>query len=73
MNKFSNTIRDEISGGYVAYGHSTLVNAWGDVVVKAEAGADVVVADIDFSTVESVRDNIPCWKQKRPEVYSQSV
>jgi omega-amidase len=65
--------RDETSGGYIAWGHSTVVTPWGDIAVKAGAGEEVVFADLDFDTVESMRDNIPCWKQKRDDLYSLKV
>lgn len=62
--------RDTTSGGYVAWGHSTVVAPWGDIIVKAEAGDEIVTADLDLSKVEEMRDSIPCWKQKRDDIYT---
>ena len=40
--------RDKTSG-YVAWGHSTLVNPWGEVVAKAGHEEEVLLADIGKS------------------------
>jgi len=64
--------RDTTSGGYVAWGHSTIVNPWGEVLSKAEAGEEIVYADLDLAKVEEMRQNIPCWKQKRNDLYQVS-
>jgi omega-amidase len=61
--------RDESSGGYVAWGHSTIVSPWGDIVAKAGPGEEVVNAEIDLKNVEEMIDNIPCWTQKRNDMY----
>eukprot|EP01034_Spumella_vulgaris_P023196 gene23196-29391_t len=62
--------RDETSGGYVAWGHSSVVSPWGEVVAKAGPYEETVFCDLDLETVDSMRDNIPCWKQKRDDLYS---
>lgn len=65
--------RDEKSGGYIAWGHSSVVSPWGDVLAKAGAGEEVVTAEIDFSKVDEMRENIPCWKQKRTDLYDLNI
>jgi omega-amidase len=62
--------RDESSGGYVAWGHSTVVNPWGEVIAKADKGDEIVLVDLDLDKIDEVRENIPCWKQKREDLYS---
>jgi omega-amidase len=61
--------RDESSGGYVAWGHSSVVSPWGEVIGKAGAGEEVVRVELDLKKIEEMRENIPCWKQKRNDVY----
>ncbi|CAM9248370.1 unnamed protein product [Ectocarpus fasciculatus] len=56
-------------GGYVAYGHSSIVNPWGEVVATIADQEGVVSADIDLGSVDEMRQNIPCWKQKRTDIY----
>lgn len=54
---------------YQAWGHSTVVNPWGQVVATTKHDADIVYAEIDLSEVDSVRENIPVSKQKRDDLY----
>jgi len=64
--------RDETSGGYIAWGHSTVVSPWGEIVSKAGPGEETIFADLDLDNVETMRENIPCWKQKRTDLYVMS-
>jgi len=61
--------RDETSG-YIAWGHSSVVTPWGDVVAKAGPYEETVFADLELEGVDTMRQNIPCWKQKREDLYS---
>lgn len=60
--------RDE-SGSYIAWGHSSIISPWGDVIASAKADEEVVFGDLDFEKAESMRMNIPCWFQKRHDIY----
>ncbi|ODN01449.1 Omega-amidase NIT2 [Orchesella cincta] len=55
--------------GYVAWGHSMVVNPWGAVVVEAEEEQKVVFADIDLAYMQQVRSQIPVSTQKRTDLY----
>jgi omega-amidase len=57
-------------GGYVAWGHSSIITPWGDVIAKADAGQETITADLDFEEVDKVRQNIPTSKQKRHDIYT---
>ncbi|XP_077439944.1 omega-amidase NIT2 [Vanacampus margaritifer] len=61
--------RDE-SASYVAWGHSTVVNPWGDVISKAGAEEAVIYADIDLQYLADVRQQIPITAQRRHDVYA---
>ena len=54
---------------YVAYGHSSVVSPWGEVLAQAGAGEEVVYAELDMQAVDTMRQNIPCWTQKRHDLY----
>lgn len=54
---------------YVAYGHSMVVDPWGQVVVTAQEGEETVVCDLDVPLVQQVRDQIPISKQRRLDLY----
>lgn len=59
----------DTTAGYVAWGHSSVVSPWGDVVSKADAEEEIIYADLDFQKVEDMRLNIPVSNQKRLDVY----
>jgi len=58
------------SSKYQAWGHSTLVSPWGDVVVTTDHKPNIVYADIDLSKVKDIRESIPISKQKRNDLYN---
>jgi len=55
---------------YVAWGHSTVVSPWGDVVATTDEKEGIVVADLDLSQVDDVRRSIPILSQKRKDLYT---
>ena len=59
----------DTSATYVAWGHSSIVNPWGDVLAKAGVQEEIVMADIDLETLETVRKQIPIGFQKRDDMY----
>jgi len=60
--------RDE-TATYVAWGHSTVVNPWGQVIATTEEKEGIVYASIDFDEVASFRDSLPITKQRREDLY----
>ncbi|XP_076054632.1 omega-amidase NIT2 [Oratosquilla oratoria] len=60
--------RDE-SATYHAWGHTTVVNPWGEVIATTEHEEGIVYADLDLGYVEKVRDMVPIGKQKRHDLY----
>ncbi|XP_057875194.1 omega-amidase NIT2 [Melospiza georgiana] len=60
--------RDE-KASYVAWGHSTVVNPWGEVIAKAGAEETVVYTDIDLKKLAEIRQQIPILSQKRSDLY----
>lgn len=61
--------RDE-SGSYVAWGHSTVVSPFGEVLATTEHHADIVYAAVDFDEIGVRRQNMPMRYQKRSDLYS---
>lgn len=55
--------------GFEAWGHSTIVGPFAEVVAAAEDGPAVVVAQVDYAQVETRRANIPVRVQKRFDLY----
>jgi omega-amidase len=54
---------------YTAWGHSTVVSPWGDVVATTDEKEGLVIADLDLSKVEEVRKGIPIGSQRRTDMY----
>ncbi|KAL0888075.1 hypothetical protein Bca101_012058 [Brassica carinata] len=54
---------------YVAWGHSTLVGPFGDIIATTEHEEAVIVAEIDYSFLEQRRSSLPLNKQRRGDLY----
>lgn len=48
-----------------SYGHSLIVDPWGEVVAELDSGDGIVVADIDPGRVASVRRQLPSLAHRR--------
>ncbi len=55
--------------GYIAYGHSLIVDPWGEIVWKAGAGEEVAVVPIEMEKVSQVRKNMPLLAHRRLDRY----
>ena len=58
----------DIPGGGSSYGHSLVVNPWGEVVVDGGEAPGVVMASIDLDKVKATRARIPSLSHDRPFV-----
>jgi len=54
---------------YTAWGHSTIVSPWADILATIDEKEGIVVADLDLSKVGEVRQGIPIADQKRSDIY----
>ena len=54
---------------YVAWGHSSVVSPWGEVISKASEKEEIIFADIDLEYLEGVRKQVPIGFQKRNDLY----
>ena len=59
---------DEAS--YVAYGHSLVADPWGEVIVQAGNGEEIVHAQLESSRVENTRQELPLLKNRRRDLYT---
>ncbi|ORZ36825.1 omega-amidase NIT2-like protein [Catenaria anguillulae PL171] len=55
--------------GYVAFGHSMVVDPKGQVVSRVGEDEGMVLVEVDLDKVDEVREQIPVGKQRRPDLY----
>jgi predicted amidohydrolase len=60
--------RDE-TASYVAYGHSLIIDPWGDILGEAGVGEDMIFAKIDLTKVDTVRAQLPLLRHRRHDLY----
>jgi predicted amidohydrolase len=56
----------------VRYGHSAIVDPWGNMLSEASDTDGVITAEIDFDYLTMVRRQLPSLAGRRPEVYRTS-
>jgi predicted amidohydrolase len=54
------------------FGRSMIVDPWGIVLAQAPDRPGVIIADLDFSAQDTVRAQLPCLTNRRPDVYGTS-
>lgn len=60
----------DLSSGYHAYGHSLVVDPWGNVVTEAGEADEIVYAELEPEKISSIKENIPVSSQRKFNVYS---
>ncbi len=50
--------------GRVTWGHTMIVDPWGEVLACREEGPGVVVADVDPARIDSVRESLPALRHR---------
>lgn len=61
--------RDE-NAGYIAYGHSMVVDPWGEILAEAGLGSEIIMAGIDPERIEEVRGRLPLLALRRTDLYT---
>ncbi|KAF3784845.1 Omega-amidase, partial [Nymphaea thermarum] len=59
----------DAGAGYVAWGHSTLVGPFGEIIATTEHEEMTIVAEVDYSQIELRRMSLPLEKQRRGDLY----
>ena len=50
--------------GRRTWGHSMLVDPWGDIVAVRDVGASVVSGVLDPKRINEVRESLPAWRHR---------
>lgn len=51
------------------YGHSMIINPWGEVIAEGTDTEQLIIADVDFSLISTVRAKLPVFTDRRPQYY----
>ena len=51
--------------GRTTYGHSMIVDPWGVIIVERDAGAGVIMADLDMMALQQLRERFPALQHRR--------
>ncbi len=54
---------------YPAYGHSLIINPWGEIVAEAGEDEEIIYGSIDMEALETIRVQMPLLKHRRPNLY----
>ena len=55
----------EHTGNRTTYGHSLVVDPWGEVLADGGEAPGIVYADLDSALIERVRGMLPCLEHDR--------
>jgi len=58
-----------ISGTTEFFGHSMIIDPWGEVVAEGDENERIIRARIDLGLVAEVRKRIPIFEDRRPQLY----
>jgi predicted amidohydrolase len=61
--------RTGTSGSTEFFGHSIVLDPWGETIAEAGEEETIIYADIDLSLVDTVRSRIPVFEDRRPAIY----
>ncbi|MGF7049880.1 putative amidohydrolase [Paenibacillus sp. DS2015] len=59
-----------VSGETSFFGHSMIIDPWGEVIAEGGEGEEIVVGEISSALVDEVRGRIPVFSDRRPDLYS---
>jgi predicted amidohydrolase len=57
------------SDGTSFFGHSMIIDPWGEVIVEGDETEQILHATIDLDSVEQIRKKIPIFADRRPNLY----
>eukprot|EP01113_Clastostelium_recurvatum_P008660 TRINITY_DN14112_c0_g1_i1.p1 TRINITY_DN14112_c0_g1~~TRINITY_DN14112_c0_g1_i1.p1 ORF type:complete len:318 (-),score=70.45 TRINITY_DN14112_c0_g1_i1:129-1082(-) len=55
-----------------SYGHTIIIDPWGDVVDEINEGPGVITCDINEDFIQEMRTRMPVWQHRRPHLYRTS-
>ncbi|MNZ93579.1 2-oxoglutaramate amidase [compost metagenome] len=61
--------RTGISGNDSFFGHSMIIDPWGEIIAEGGEDEEIITGTIDLSLVDEVRSRIPVFDDRRPHLY----
>lgn len=58
-----------ISGETEFFGHSLVIDPWGDILLEGDETEAILRATMDLGQVDKVRSTIPIFEDRRPSIY----
>lgn len=58
-----------VSGSTEFFGHSLIIDPWGEIVAEGGEGEEIVTGELDLGLVDEVRGRIPVFEDRRPDIY----
>ncbi len=58
-----------LNASYHAYGHSALVNPWGEIVSQADEKETIIYGEIDMKYIRKIRTELPLLQHRRTDLY----
>lgn len=58
-----------VSGTTEFFGHSMVIDPWGEIVCEGQEKEAILTASLDMSVVDKVRSTIPVFEDRRPDCY----
>lgn len=59
-----------LDSSYVAYGHSLILDPWGDIISEAGIKEEIIYGSIDLKKIKKVREQLPLLKHRRKDIYT---
>lgn len=59
----------DVNASYVAYGHSSVISPWGDIINQLDEKEGILIQEIDLNKVQEIRAQLPLLKHRRTEIY----
>ncbi|GBF32578.1 aliphatic amidase AmiE [Desulfocucumis palustris] len=59
----------DVNAGYVAFGHSIMVDPWGEVLARAGHGEEVLTGELELARIEKIRRELPLTAHRRTDLY----
>lgn len=58
------------NANYNSYGHSLIVNPWGEILSSASFEEELIISEIDLDEIKKVREELPLLKNRRKDIYN---